>query len=140
MNVAMGSAYPGFHDFYAEGGASTTIGWTIAHNNGATLDETLSFAASENLDYLQLVTWNDFGEGTMFEPTQEFGYSSIEKVKSFAGVQGLPSNSFNAISNLYNLRQTYSTSTSVQKQLDQVFYYLVSLQTQQAQDLLDTFN
>lgn len=140
LNVVMGSAYPGFHDFYAEGGTSTTIGWTIAHNNGATLDETLSFAASENLDYLQLVTWNDFGEGTMFEPTQEFGYSSIEKVKSFAGVQSLPSNSFNAISNLYNLRQTYSTSTSVQKQLDQVFYYLVSLQTQQAQDLLDTFN
>jgi uncharacterized lipoprotein NlpE involved in copper resistance len=99
LGVAIGSAYPGFHDFYAEGGAGEGIGWTIPHNNGATLDETLSMATAANVNYLQLVTWNDFGEGTMLEPTVEFGYSYIEKVRTFAGVQA--ANVFGNIGKLY---------------------------------------
>ncbi|MNE46043.1 hypothetical protein D3C80_1403630 [compost metagenome] len=87
LPIAMGSAYPGFKDYYAQGGGGDPIGWTIEHNNGATLDETLTLARNANLNYLQLITWNDFGEGTMFEPTVEFQYSYIEKIKAFAGVQ-----------------------------------------------------
>ena len=30
---------------------------------------------------IQLVTWNDYGEGTMFEPTHEQGYRSLEVVQ-----------------------------------------------------------
>ncbi|WP_194765647.1 glycoside hydrolase family 71/99-like protein [Tamlana sp. I1] len=137
LQVGIGSAYPGFHDFYKEGGTSTDIGWTIAHNNGATLDETLSMAKNANLKYLQLITWNDFGEGTMFEPTQEFGYSYIEKVKAFAGVENT-GNVFSNISNLYNLRKEFSDNAAIQKKLDQVFYYYVSLQTNKATELLET--
>lgn len=135
LEVAMGSAYPGFHDFYEEGNTDTVIGWTIDHNNGAILDETLELAKSAHLDYLQLVTWNDFGEGTMFEPTREFGYSYIEKVKSFAAVQNT-SNVFANISILYNLRKQYSGNAAVQLKLDQAFYYFVSLQTDKAITIL----
>lgn len=139
LEIAMGSAYPGFHDFYQEGGTSTNIGWTIDHNNGATLDETLTLAQNANLDYLQLVTWNDFGEGTMFEPTEEFGYSYIQKVKTFAGVQN-SGNVFPHISNLYNLRKTHSNTVSIQKKLDQAFYYFVSLQTEKAIAILNSID
>jgi hypothetical protein len=132
----MGSAYPGFNDYYEEGGAGDVIGWTIAHNNGATLDETLSMASSAGVDYLQLITWNDFGEGTMFEPTVEFQYSYIEKVKTFAGVQNT-GNVFNAISKLYNLRKQYKGNSDIQKKLDQVFGYFVSMQPEKAVQLLN---
>jgi len=30
---------------------------------------------------VQLVTWNDYGEGTMIEPTHEFGYTFLEVIQ-----------------------------------------------------------
>lgn len=136
LSVAIGSAYPGFKDFYAEGGGGAAIGWTIEPNNGATLDETLLLAKNANLSYLQLITWNDFGEGTMFEPTLEFGYTYIEKVKAFAGVKNTES-SFPDISKMYNLRIEKKGNADAQKQLDQAFNYFVSMQPAKAKQLLN---
>ena len=131
LSIAMGSAYPGFKDFYAQGGGGDPIGWTIEHNNGATLDETLNLAKNANLNYLQLITWNDFGEGTMIEPTVEFQYSFIEKIKTFSGVQN-QGNFFSEISKLYNLRKQYKGNASAQKKLDAAFNYFVSMQGEKA--------
>lgn len=136
LSVAMGSAYPGFKDFYAEGGGGATIGWNIDPNNGATLDETLSLAKNANVNYLQLITWNDFGEGTMFEPTVEFGYTYIEKVKAFAGVKNTET-VFPDISTLYKLRIDKKGNADVQKKLDQAFNYFVSMQPAKAKQLLN---
>lgn len=131
LSVAMGSAYPGFKDFYAQGGGGASIGWTIEHNNGATLNETLAMASASNIDYLQLVTWNDFGEGTMIEPTVEFGYSYVEKIKTFAGVQNTV-NVFPQISKLYDLRKQYKGNATIQAKLDKAFGYFVSMQPDKA--------
>ncbi|MCP2028584.1 hypothetical protein L1276_003754 [Flavobacterium sp. HSC-32F16] len=136
LSVAMGSAYPGFKDFYAEGGGGAAIGWTIEHNNGATLDATLELAKNANLNYLQLITWNDFGEGTMFEPTVEFGYTYIEKVKAFAGVKNTES-VFPEISKMYNLRVEKKGNADVQNKLDQAFNYFVSMQPAKAKQLIN---
>lgn len=136
LSVAMGSAYPGFKDFYAEGGGGAAIGWNIEHNNGATLDETLSLAKNANVNYLQLITWNDFGEGTMFEPTVEFGYTYIEKVKAFAGVKNTET-VFPDISTLYKLRIDKKGNADAQKKLDQAFNYFVSMQPAKAKQLLN---
>lgn len=136
LGVAMGSAYPGFKDFYAQGGGGAAIGWTIEHNNGATLDETLSLAKNANLNYLQLITWNDFGEGTMFEPTTEFGYTYVEKVKAFSGVKNTES-FFAEISKLYNLRIQKKGNADAQKKLDQAFNYFVSMQPAKAKELIN---
>lgn len=138
LDVAMGSAYPGFHDFYAEGGGGEAIGWVIGHNNGATLDETLAMAQASGVNYLQLITWNDFGEGTMIEPTLEFGYSYVEKVKTFAGVQNTP-NVFASITKLYNLRVEHKGNGEIQGKLDRIFGYFVSMQPDKAVELLNDF-
>ena len=138
LGVGMGSAYPGFRDFYAEGGGGEAIGWTIDHNNGATLDETLALAQTANVSHLQLITWNDFGEGTMIEPTQEFGYTYVEKIKAFAGVQSTV-NVFPEISKLYNLRIAHKGNGEIQAKLDRVFGYFVSMQPEKAVDLLNDF-
>ncbi|CAM3444852.1 glycoside hydrolase family 71/99-like protein [Flavobacterium chungbukense] len=135
LAVAMGSAYPGFKDFYAEGGGGAAIGWTIDHKNGATLDETLTLAKNANVNYLQLITWNDFGEGTMIEPTVEFGYSFVEKIKIFAGVKNTES-IFSEISKLYDLRVQKKGNAEAQKKLDQAFNYFVSMQPAKAKQIL----
>jgi hypothetical protein len=135
LSVAMGSAYPGFNDFYEQGGGGASIGWTIDHNNGATLDETLAMSKAANVNYLQLITWNDFGEGTMIEPTKEFGYTYIEKIKTFAGVQKTGS-VFADISLLYKLRKEKKGDAAIQKKLDTVFGYFVSMQPDKAVQLL----
>ena len=136
LEVAIGSAYPGFNDYYEEGGVGNIIGWTIDHNNGTTLNQTLAMAVAANINYLQLITWNDFGEGTMFEPTAEFGYSYIEKVKSFAGVQNT-GNVFSDISRLYNLRKQHKGNSEIQNKLNKVFSYFVSMQQEKAVQLLN---
>jgi hypothetical protein len=136
LGVAIGSAYPGFKDFYAAGGGGAAIGWTIEHNNGATLDETLLLVKNANLKYLQLITWNDFGEGTMFEPTVEFGYTYIEKIKTFAGVKNTES-FFTEISKLYNLRVAMKGNADAQRKLDQAFNYFVSMQPAKAKEVIN---
>ena len=126
LPFGMGSAYPGFHDFYAEGGGGASIGWEIPHNNGATLDTTLNLATNADVDHLQFITWNDFGEGTMIEPTLEFQYTYIQKIKTFAGVQD--NTAFSEISKLYNLRKQHQGNEIIQAKLDKAFAYFVSMQ------------
>lgn len=135
LQMAIGGAYPGFKDFYEEGGAGTVIGWEIPHNNGATLDETLTLAQNAGVDYLQLITWNDFGEGTMIEPTQEFGYQFVNKIKTFTGVQS--ANVFEDIGRLYTLRKQYQNNAQVQQKLDKAFAYFAAMQPDKAIALLD---
>ncbi|MGQ1946181.1 glycoside hydrolase family 71/99-like protein [Geofilum sp. OHC36d9] len=138
LGVVMGSAYPGFIDFYQEGGWGDGIGWTIDHNNGATLDATLQKAGVADVDYLQLVTWNDFGEGTIIEPTQQFGYTYLDKIKQFAGVTSNES-VFEQIHHLFLLRKEFKSDLNAQKHLDQIFYYFVSLQVDKAVEELQSF-
>lgn len=133
---AIGSAYPGFVDFYAEGGTPTVIGFSIPHNNGNTLAETLQLSADANVDMLQLVTWNDFGEGTMIEPTEEFGYDYLNQIRTFAGVQ--QADVFASISRLFELRKQYGNNASVKAKLDKAFGYFTSMQPQKAIQELDS--
>ena len=88
LNTVAGVAYPGFNDYYAEGGAGDNIGFDIPANNGQTLAQVLAQDAqySANMNMLQLGTWNDYGEGTMFEPTVETGFTYLEQIQKFTGV------------------------------------------------------
>ncbi|NMH29343.1 glycoside hydrolase family 71/99-like protein [Flavobacterium silvaticum] len=129
LDVAMGSAYPGFNDFYQEGGTSTVIGWTIPH--GTTLQTTLQMAQTAGVDMLQLVTWNDFGEGTMLEPTVEFGYDYVNQIKTFAGVQNT-GNVFEDIGRLFEYRKQYSGNSTIQQKLTKASKYFASMQPDKA--------
>jgi Glycosyl hydrolase family 99 len=77
------TAYPGFRDFYSEGGWGSSL-FSIDHKN--TLENTLALAKASGLPILQLCTWNDFGEGTMIEPTLEFNFKSLEAIQQYTGV------------------------------------------------------
>lgn len=136
FDVFMGGAYTGFDDYYKEGGWGESVLADINHENGATFKNLLTMAQNQKVDYLQLITWNDFGEGTMIEPTQEFKYGFLTELQSFAGV----SYNISVLENIYklhSLRETYKNDTKKLKSLNQAFYYLVSLQKDKAKVLID---
>jgi hypothetical protein len=68
----------------------------------------------------------------MIEPTLEFGFSFIEKVRSFNEVTTGSNTIFENIYDLHNKRVQNPNNIDIQKRLDQAFYYLVSLQVDEA--------
>jgi hypothetical protein len=74
------SAFPAFHDIYEEAGVRSSYGY-IDPQDGETLRRTLELALEVNPQIVQLVTWNDYGEGTAIEPTEETGYHYLEIVQ-----------------------------------------------------------
>jgi hypothetical protein len=135
LSFKMGSAYPGFKDFYAEGGWASNSLFVIDHNGADTFSETLDKAIT-NVNYIQLITWNDYGEGTMIEPTLEFGYSFLTTLQTKLGVS-YTQTELELVAKLYALRKKNKGSVLNTKKLDQVFYYLVSLQFPKAEALLN---
>ncbi|MBN1415104.1 MAG: hypothetical protein JW973_08405 [Bacteroidales bacterium] len=133
----IGGAYPGFRDYYEEGGWGTGFAWEIDHNNGETFETNLQKAGNSGVEFLQLITWNDFGEGTMIEPTLEFEYEFLERMQNFAGTTFQKAELWK-INKLYTLRKEFSGRQKEQKILDQAFYYFVSLQTDKAVHLIDS--
>jgi glycoprotein endo-alpha-1,2-mannosidase len=135
-DLIIGSAYPGFHDYYVEGGWGTSFGF-FDHQDGQTLSSTLAKASEHQLDYLQFVTWNDFGEGTMIEPTQEFGFQFLEQIQDFAGVSYEKSD-LETIYTYYLKRKEYKGNADAYQTLDEVFGALIELRIDTAKSLLST--
>jgi hypothetical protein len=136
--IAAGVAYPGFNDFYAQGGAGSTL-FYIPENGGQTLTDTLNLynTYKSNLSMLQLATFNDFGEGTQFEPTVEDGFRSLNQIQQFTGVSyGTAELQF--IYELYLARKKYAGKTAIESQLDQVSNDLDGLNVSAAEALFAT--
>ena len=70
------TVYSGFHDIYAEAGGKS-YGY-LDRYEGGTFNVTLQAALRAYPDVIQVATWNDYGEGTVIEPTVQGGYSELE--------------------------------------------------------------
>ena len=129
-----GVAYPGFKDYYAQGGWGAGLGWEIPHDAGQTFSTLLNVAAtSPDLAALQIATWNDFGEGTMVEPTHEFGFTYLTALQDFTGVAyGLPE--LELIHDFYLARKAHPGATDA---LDEVRRLLLRLDPDAARAALD---
>jgi hypothetical protein len=139
LGTVGGVAYPGFNDFYAEGGLGDVVPFDIPHNDGQTLDDVLNLADqySSEIDFLQLTTWNDFGEGTMFEPTLETGFDYLLKLQEFSGTP-FGEAELQLVYDLYLARLAYASDPSAQERLDQVSSLLAALQIDEARALFET--
>ncbi len=139
-DLVVGSAFPGFHDIYAEAGVRSSYG-SIDARDGETLRSTLDLALAQGADIVQLVTWNDYGEGTTIEPTEEYGYQYLELIQAArANLDG----SFTADENvlrlplrLLELRRAHQGDPAVNAELDRVFAALVTGDFLRAQAILD---
>jgi regulation of enolase protein 1 (concanavalin A-like superfamily) len=73
-------AWPGNEDIYSQAGVGPSFGY-LDPRDGETFAATLERAFASNPIIVQLATWNDYGEGTIIEPTIEFGYKYLEMVQ-----------------------------------------------------------
>ena len=70
-------AFPRFHDIYKE--AKVQAGYPqITDAAGRTFATTLERGLKSGAAFVQVATWNDWGEGTEIEPSAEFGYRDLE--------------------------------------------------------------
>ncbi|KAA1247942.1 glycoside hydrolase family 71/99-like protein [Aquimarina sp. RZ0] len=122
--TTVGSSYPGFRSFYADGGWTEGINnWSIDHDAGQTFAETLNYTHHELSDFIQIITWNDFGEGTMIEPTKEFGFTYLQLLQQYTGVKFTP-NDLKVALKLYKARKNYRNNKKIQKYLDRAYFYV----------------
>jgi len=103
----IGLAFPGFHDYYEQAGQRKSFGH-IPHREGKTFIESFDRAENAHAQIIQLVTWNDYGEGTVIEPTAEFGYRYLEEVQRRSKSK-FTSAELRSPARLYQLRKAGST-------------------------------
>jgi hypothetical protein len=138
----IGSAFPEFHDIYKEAGVGSGYGF-LDSQKGATFSLTLEMAVNQNCDVIQLVTWNDYGEGTIIEPTIEFGNRYLEKL------QAVKKSSIDSTFNyskaeleiplkIFRLRKAHPSELSTNKSLDRAFDFLVGSQVKKAHSIVDS--
>ena len=133
LYVRFGAAYPGYNSFYAAGGWGTSA-WTIPVAVD-TFNTTLGMALS-NVSSVQIATWNDYGEGTMIEPTVEFQYGYLTALQQTLGVQGYSMYELQLIATLFQQRKMYAGDAGRQAQLDQASTDLANLAVNQAATIL----
>ncbi len=81
------AAFAGYNSFYAQGGGSGPT-WVVTPSLSI-FQQSVALALQQSGNYIQLVTWNDYGEGTMIEPTTQFQYSFLTTLQQQLGVQSL---------------------------------------------------
>lgn len=132
----IGGAIPGYKDFYKEGGWGNN-NKEYDSKNLTLFNETLNAAYSKKVSAIQLITWNDYGEGTIIEPTEEFKYKYLTEIQKFTGVT-YGQNELSIPVKMYLKRKEHKGKIFENQVLDQVFNLLISLQTDEAQRLIDS--
>lgn len=123
--ACISSAFPRFHDIYQRAGTRNYWGY-LGDHDGNTLRETLNRALTNNSALVQIVTWNDFGEGTTIEPTREYGFRDLQLIQGLcrqkSGEDALAAtNDLTFALRFYNLRRETGTNATESSVLDRVF-------------------
>src|SRR5262249_19228515 len=124
------SAFPRFHDIYSQAGVGNSYGY-LDDAGGATFTNTLTRALTNNSAIVQIVTWNDFGEGTIVEPTVEFGLRELGTIQNLRRKYlepGFPyqTNDLTLALRFYNLRKQYAGNAAISAELNRVFTNIVT--------------
>jgi hypothetical protein len=137
------SAFPGFHDIYQEAGVMPSLGY-LDPMNGFTFKSTLQQALSHRADVIQLVTWNDYGEGTIIEPTVQFGYQYLEIVQatedSLDPTFPFHNSDLRIPLRVYEARKKFTGISDVNGVLDLIFTLVISGQRDNAVALMDSLS
>lgn len=135
FDMYIGGAMPGFRDVYKQFGQGEGY-TTYDRENGALFSRQLNAAKDAGLDWLQISTWNDYGEGTIIEPTEEFGYQYLVALQQFTGVTYRQSH-LELIYKWYQLRVKYAKDNAKSKTLEQCYSYFNALMPDKAAELMN---
>jgi hypothetical protein len=126
--VAMAVAYPRFHDIYEEAKVHPSWG-KIDDDDGKTFEVTLEKALRGGLPLVQICTWNDWGEGTMIEPSTEFGHRDLEVIQRLRrqiiqpGFENNPDD-LRVPHRLFKLRKAANGNQILNQKLDQMVHLI----------------
>lgn len=141
--LSIAAAFPRFDDIYSQAGVGKSYGH-IDDRAGRTYEQTLTKALQSRAPIVQLVTWNDWGEGTQIEPSVEFGYRDLETTQRLRR-QFLDPSFTAAAQDLrlpvqwYLLRKKYASDPAVCAKLAAFFSLVVHGKMKQAQALLKQY-
>ena len=89
------------------------------------LDQTMAMATAGNAELVQIVTWNDWEEGTSVEPSRETGYLYLDAIEQWWGrVTGRPVNLADNRQPLLELAQRASEAQRAEMPADLSRYLL----------------
>jgi len=74
--------YPGFNNTGVWGWGDGPF--ITPRADGAFYSQSWEKALSNNVRFVQIATWNDFGEGATIEPTLDYGYQYLELTEKYA--------------------------------------------------------
>ncbi|MEX6627504.1 glycoside hydrolase family 71/99-like protein [Tenacibaculum salmonis] len=119
QNIVGGISYPRFNDFYVEGGWKSPLedSWTLTDNGLETFRESFDESLKHPIDFIQIATWNDFGEGTQIEPTLEFGFQHLELLQEYTETTFLKED-LRVPYYIYKLRKKHPNNKMVQFLMD----------------------
>ena len=127
---------------YQQAGVRPSYG-RLDPSHGATFRRTLERAVASGSPVVQVVTWNDFGEGTGVEPAREYGYRYLEAIQG--AMRRFPGAAFpfrpedlRLPLRIYHLRKRMAQSSSERKALDEVVDLLFAGEVARASQGLDT--
>ncbi len=140
--LIVGSAFPQFHDIYSEAGVRSSYGYLDAQD-GETFRHTMQWALDSQADIIQLVTWNDYGEGTIIEPTEETGYQYLEMMqetrRSLDADFSYTADDLRLPLQLFNLRKAHADDADIKAQLDAIFEAIIHDDLETARDILANY-
>jgi hypothetical protein len=127
------SAFSRFHDIYQRAGVRNYWGY-LGDRQGETFRETLSRSMTNSAPIVQIVTWNDFGEGTMVEPTREYGFRDLEILQDMRRQYlqrdfSFGKNDLALALEFYKLRHKQDSAVARSGKMDEIFTNLVAGRT-----------
>lgn len=130
-------AFPAFHDIYKDAGLHDSYG-SIDDRDGKTFAETFDLAHKSKSQLIQIATWNDYGEGTVIEPTKEYGYRYLELVQQHAKTRS----PFNPADlrlpvTLYQLKKKHAQNPARMKELEKATNLLFDGKCNQVRIILE---
>jgi hypothetical protein len=134
----IGDAFPRFNDIYAEAGVGKSWGH-IDDRNGNTFTDTLEKGLKGGAPIIQLVTWNDYGEGTQIEPTTEYGYRDLQAVQKVSHTS-YTAQDLRIPVEWYQLRKRYAKNTSVSAALAKVPSLVITGKVERARKVMAKYD
>lgn len=136
-NIVGGVAYPRFNDFYIEGGwkLPSDNDWELADKGMQVFKESFDESLKYPTDFIQVVTWNDFGEGTQIEPTREHGFEYLEMLQMYTGTK-YKKEDLSVAYYIYKLRKEHPNSYVVKFLMNVAHYYAMNNRISKAKQLV----
>ncbi|MCB2155598.1 hypothetical protein KQI84_11990 [bacterium] len=125
----IGIAFPGFHDIYEQAQLHPSYGY-IDPRDGQTMRETWRRAVDSGVPIIQIATWNDFGEGTVIEPTRDLKFAYLQSLsRDLRPDESIGPEQLRLPFGVYRMRKHFPENAAIQEEMQTISNLLLDGQT-----------